>query len=451
MTVINDIGGDGNDADALVNGLTLPSKASVVTITSPWVNHIRFKGNAMNPKTELIIEKTYFEGYKVVGSKCDKTNIDISIGNHAIELIETKLDANKISGCWVEVTDSRIDANNINVDVLYDYSSEITCKTLTTKLGASIEGGKIEADTMNLGQYVWFGSSPTLKANKITMGEVELESNVNVSVKTDKKGNSLFNVGGLVTYNHSSEKQFIISLCDTKGVLLNKGEIIDGKTILVTAPKVDSRRFDLCIDQQKENHTTYKSGKTMLYGSSEDKITVISDDNYSSWYDDFNYAMSDINSRNSKEATYTVYLRKDTEVKSKGKYTSLVLPDKAKMIKVMGYDNRLIFSGNITLKTDLTLQNVDLTPVNSAPSKNGDYTESVCDINVGGYLLGLASSELFKEDGTTTVLRNISGNKNGSIYVSNTTVIVNNVTGIEKLIKGSNAVFTVKGKSSIKP
>ena len=69
---------------------------------------------------------------------------------------------------------------------------------------------------------------------------------------------------------------------------------------------------------------------------------------------------------------YVIKLQSDVEIgnqKKDGKYSSLALPSKAGTLIIIGNGHKLRFAGNISLKSNLVLQNMELCPVKTVKNE----------------------------------------------------------------------------------
>ena len=181
-----------------------------------------------------------------------------------------------------------------------------------------MNNGSITASkSMKYADWLTVNNTPQLTSGQITVGRVLLQSDVDVHIPMDKKGNSLFTVNGEAKRADGVNHYFIMHIyntntnmeCSTEG---DYAEIIDGKTVIATALKTGSHVFKLCEVQKKDdNHVAYKSGKNILYDyRTKMDIYVSSPAPYASFYLDYNAAVSDINSLNQKEEEFRIYLLK---------------------------------------------------------------------------------------------------------------------------------------------
>ncbi|MCR5774956.1 MAG: hypothetical protein K6G42_07720, partial [Lachnospiraceae bacterium] len=331
---------------------------------------------------------------------------------------------------------------------------------------------------------------------KVTMADVELYDGHDsyVDVKQDKNGTSLFTVSGTVTEKGNDLNAVIIT-----GLHYNNSSeaspayvVMTDGTKIVTAQKADSEMFDVLRSYDgtvktgniiRDDYCLYKSGNGILYGNEDRQAVKLEGSNGgTSYFYDLGSALSDINARNQFDPDpryigqknrpydrFEITLLKDAEIKaSNGKYAALNLPTKTAELTIKSVDpsrhkNILKYSGALNLKSDLVLEDIDLTPVN-AVAVNGQSVEATTDLGIGGYTLTLYDTDTLQSDKKTSVIRNISGNKNGLLRLNTGetdladpyTVKAAQVTGLTKLeLRGDTdteepyAKLEVAGKNSI--
>lgn len=90
-----------------------------------------------------------------------------------------------------------------------------------------------------------------------------MNSNVNLTVNTDKKGNSLLTVNGEVSRFNRSQTICVKLMKDNTNSV---GKDFD-RLMIATAPKALSEVFSVNAEHRKSNYEISKSGKTIVYAA----------------------------------------------------------------------------------------------------------------------------------------------------------------------------------------
>ena len=284
----------------------------------------------------------------------------------------------------VEATDGAVTVNNLVIDPQSAViAKNLTCnKTLTLNAGTICVGSDVIGD------------------GKISLNNVVLNNSGNLlQGRQDKNGKSLIEIKGIVTAD--AESSFTREDAITVALEYNDGstyaQLHEG-IVMMTAQKVSPYWFTPAYSGEDfpamgTYHTDFgllKSGKEIIYGRSTQEaaeVALISnpgtDDKQITYFKTFEEAVKEIDTLalykdGTKEyADFVIRLRTDVEIgnqKKDGKYNSLTLPAKAGKLTIDGQGHELRFSGNISLKSNLVLQDIAVCPVkltgkNVVPSK----------------------------------------------------------------------------------
>lgn len=341
-------------------------------------------------------------------------------------------------------------------DVELNSSADVSVKNLTLAEGSNFNAKNLTVSaTTTLKSSTIYTGTDIVGDGKVNLKDVVLESGSNyIGVKQDKKGESQLTINGMVTkadnyvstypgdngnssvcvglhYNNSSE---------------NYAKLYNGMTLL-TAPKADSEWFSpdyswkpneelgehgderISMGYWLNGYGLYKSGKTIKYGKTEDMEALLierSEDGAQeigrSTFATFEEAVKEIDARSNTKASYTIELCKNVEIgneKGDGQYKALTLPTKLGTLTIDGRGNQLLFSGNVTLKSNLFLQNVDLQPRKFV---KGEAVPTKANYNIGKYTLEIFAgvSSFAEVDGEgMSLVGNISGTaKSGLLYIA---------------------------------
>lgn len=324
----------------------------------------------------------------------------------------------------VEAYNGNVTANNI----LILGEGLINTKNLTCSKVLTLQGGAI------------FAGSKAVGDGKISLNHVVLqEKNNYLQGKQDKNGKSLIEIKGTVTtendWDAAKPKQDAITI----GLKYNNGstyaQLHEGM-VLLTAPKVSTHWFTPAYSGEEEGEEAMgaynnsfgvlKSGKEIIYGcNTQDKAEVSliinpGPEEEISQFKNFEEAVKEIDAlslkkEGSKEyVDYVIKLQSDVEIgnqKKDGKYSSLALPSKAGTLIIEGNGHKLRFAGNISLKSNLVLQNMELCPVKTV--KN-EVVPTKANWTLGKFELALDKVYSADEEGNTLV-GTISGSASSAL------------------------------------
>ena len=191
-------------------------------------------------------------------------------------------------------------------------------------------------------------------------------------------------------------------------------------TKLLSAPKADAGFFRPTYVDMEENGMVaqsnelgmYKKSGYIRYGTLSDKNAILINETEdtdanglvmhgnSSAFGTLKEAITEINNRKNKEASYRILLLKDTEIKnSKGVYTSLTLPSYAKQVILEGMNMQsaesgeseslvtLSYLGKLTAKCEFALSNIHLVTYTKSGKK---YNNSGTALYGASYLVHIA-------------------------------------------------------------
>lgn len=313
----------------------------------------------------------------------------------------------------VEAYNGNVTANNILIlgEGLINTKNLICNKVLT------LQGGTVLADSKEVGD------------GKISLNHVVLQERNNyLQGKQDKNGKSLIEIKGTVTTENNwlaaNPKQDAIAI----GLKYNNGstyaQLHEGM-VLLTAPKVSTHWFTPAYSGEEEGEEAMgaynnsfgvlKAGKEIIYGcNTQDKAEVSliinpGPEEEISQFKNFEEAVKEIDAlslkkEGSKEyVDYVIELQSDVEIgndKKDGKYSSLALPSKAGTLIIIGNGHKLRFAGNISLKSNLVLQNMELCPVKTV--KN-EAVPTKANWALGKFELALDKVYSADEEGNTLV------------------------------------------------
>lgn len=324
----------------------------------------------------------------------------------------------------VEAYNGNVTANNI----LILGEGLINTKNLTCSKVLTLQGGTI------------FAGSKAVGDGKISLNHVVLQERNNyLQGKQDKNGKSLIEIKGTVTTENNwlaaNPKQDAIAI----GLKYNNGstyaQLHEGM-VLLTAPKVSTHWFTPAYSGEEEGEEAMgaynnsfgvlKSGKEIIYGcNTQDKAEVSliinpGPEEEISQFKNFEEAVKEIDAlslkkEGSKEyVDYVIELQSDVEIgnqKKDGKYSSLALPSKAGTLIIIGNGHKLRFAGNISLKSNLVLQNMELCPVKTV--KN-EVVPTKANWTLGKFELALDKVYSADEEGNTLV-GTISGSASSAL------------------------------------
>lgn len=324
----------------------------------------------------------------------------------------------------VEAYNGNVTANNI----LILGEGLINTKNLTCSKVLTLQGGAI------------FAGSKAVGDGKISLNHVVLQERNNyLQGKQDKNGKSLIEIKGTVTtendWDAAKPKQDAITI----GLKYNNGstyaQLHEGM-VLLTAPKVSTHWFTPAYSGEEEGEEAMgaynnsfgvlKSGKEIIYGcNTQDKAEVSliinpGPEEEISQFKNFEEAVKEIDAlslkkEGSKEyVDYVIELQSDVEIgnqKKDGKYSSLALPSKAGTLIIIGNGHKLRFAGNISLKSNLVLQNMELCPVKTV--KN-EVVPTKANWTLGKFELALDKVYSADEEGNTLV-GTISGSASSAL------------------------------------
>lgn len=325
----------------------------------------------------------------------------------------------------VEAYNGNVTANNI----LILGEGLINTKNLTCSKVLTLQGGAI------------FAGSKAVGDGKISLNHVVLQERNNyLQGKQDKNGKSLIEIKGTVTTENdwdaaAKPKQDAITI----GLKYNNGstyaQLHEGM-VLLTAPKVSTHWFTPAYSGEEEGEEAMgaynnsfgvlKSGKKIIYGcNTQDKAEVSliinpGPEEEISQFKNFEEAVKEIDAlslkkEGSKEyVDYVIELQSDVEIgnqKKDGKYSSLALPSKAGTLIIIGNGHKLRFAGNISLKSNLVLQNMELCPVKTV--KN-EVVPTKANWTLGKFELALDKVYSADEEGNTLV-GTISGSASSAL------------------------------------
>lgn len=323
----------------------------------------------------------------------------------------------------VEAYNGNVTANNI----LILGEGLINTKNLTCSKVLTLQGGAIWADSKAVGD------------GKISLNYVVLQERNNyLQGKQDKNGKSLIEIKGTVTteyWDDATDKQDAITI----GLKYNNGstyaQLHEGM-VLLTAPKVSTHWFTPAYSGEEEGEEAMgaynqyfgvlKSGKEIIYGCNEqDKaevslITNPGSEEEITYFKTFEEAVKEIDALSLKKlgskeyVDYVIELHADVEIgndKKDGKYSSLALPSKARTLIIEGNGHKLRFAGNVSLKSNLVLQNMELCPVKTV--KN-EVVPTKANWTLGKFELALDKVYSADEEGNTLV-GTISGSASSAL------------------------------------
>lgn len=324
----------------------------------------------------------------------------------------------------VEAYNGNVTANNI----LILGEGLINTKNLTCSKVLTLQGGTI------------FAGSKAVGDGKISLNHVVLQERNNyLQGKQDKNGKSLIEIKGTVTTENNwlaaNPKQDAIAI----GLKYNNGstyaQLHEGM-VLLTAPKVSTHWFTPAYSGEEEGEEAMgaynqyfgvlKSGKEIIYGcNTQDKAEVSliinpGPEEEISQFKTFEEAVKEINTLSLKKlgskeyVDYVIELHADVEIgndKKDGKYSSLALPSKARTLIIEGNGHKLRFAGNISLKSNLVLQNMELCPVKTV--KN-EVVPTKANWTLGKFELALDKVYSADEEGNTLV-GTISGSASSAL------------------------------------
>lgn len=322
----------------------------------------------------------------------------------------------------VEAYNGNVTANNI----LILGEGLINTKNLTCNKVLTLQGGAIWADSKAVGD------------GKISLNYVVLQERNNyLQGKQDKNGKSLIEIKGTVTteYWDATDKQDAITI----GLKYNNGstyaQLHEGM-VLLTAPKVSTHWFTPVYSGEEEGEEAMgaynqhfgvlKSGKEIIYGCNEQDnaevslITNPGSEEEITYFKTFEEAVKEIDALSLKKlgskeyVDYVIELHADVEIgndKKDGKYSSLALPSKARTLIIEGNGHKLRFAGNISLKSNLVLQNMGLCPVKTV--KN-EVVPTKANWTLGKFELALDKVYSADEEGNTLV-GTISGSASSAL------------------------------------
>lgn len=313
----------------------------------------------------------------------------------------------------VEAYNGNVTANNI----LVLGEGLINTKNLTCNKVLTLQGGAIWADSKAVGD------------GKISLNYVVLQERNNyLQGKQDKNGKSLIEIKGTVTtendWDAANPKQDAITI----GLKYNNGstyaQLHEGM-VLLTAPKVSTHWFTPVYSGEEEGEEAMgaynqhfgvlKSGKEIIYGCNEQDnaevslITNPGSEEEITYFKTFEEAVKEIDALSLKKlgskeyVDYVIELHADVEIgndKKDGKYSSLALPSKAGTLIIEGNGHKLRFAGNVGLKSNLVLQNMELCPVKTV--KN-EAVPTKANWALGKFELALDKVYSADEEGNTLV------------------------------------------------
>ena len=394
-----------------------------------------------------------------------------------------------VKDLYIGKPEERVLKDNVNTDEnepVYpdDYNfpnnpdqSSLQAKNITVSGTVTMASARLKAGTTMIGD------------GKIILTNVVFADMYNrLEGKQDRSGNSLIQIKGTVTTQGDNTVPSWVA-AEVALTVNNSAKtyvkLAEGMNLL-TAPKAASSLFGPYFGSEgmgpkaSECYGLYKSGNYIKYG----KIKAdVSEDNYlaevklwvdSSGADDTHYKTSysyymtfeeavngiismalqkEIEAANGKKtkvnADYTMEVLRDVEIgntRGDGKYTALTLPTKVSELTVLGGGNSIFFSGNITLRSNITLDaGIIFTPMKAV---KGGAQPTITNISAGNFKLTFAGADvadrenMFDENGDyLSLINNLTGGAKGELIINPYGGIkAVNVTGFNKVIFAGNGV-----------
>ena len=327
----------------------------------------------------------------------------------------------------------------------------------------------------------------TIGDGKLTLGNVVFRDAYNLMEgKLDKNGKSSINVKGTVSYDADySNPQNSTAVCI--GLYLNNSTstyamLTEGMSLL-TAPKAPSSMFvpnyaytdnkgtpeddsdDVLyqnMGSDMEDWGLYKSGNDIKYGNQEqnevrvyigtanadvegNKVPMMEFITYEEAIKAID-SMAVYKQDNKKVfEEYTIELLDDIMIgndKGDGKYNALTLPSKASQFTIWGNGHRVEFSGNISLKCNTVLRDVQML---SMKAVKGVGVPTTMNIVVGNYTLTNDHGILgyYEEGSFVSGVNNVTGSAKGYVIIDMDSYLE------AKSISGMNLQFTGNGEGLV--
>lgn len=360
--------------------------------------------------------------------------------------------------------------------------SRVSAKNLTVTGITTLNNSDINIGTDTIGD------------GKVKLANVVIAGNdSHIRAKQDKNGKSQLEITGTITgaenYMYDSNRSAVCVGIRYNNSSEKYAKLYDGMTLL-TAPKAESSWFGIeCswtpgegetgepfegMGEWTDGYDVYKSGKEIKYGKWDFEAVLETSTGAKSNFATFEEAVKEIDSLalykpGTKEyEDYTIELRQDVHIgndKGNGAYSALSLPSKVSELNIIGNGNAIYFSGNVTLKSNLNLDGVNLQPRKAV---KGEAVATKANYNVGKYCLSMCDTwsyavnnnpETGELDGQN-LFGNVSGTKGGRLVIigqpdENGTVAepyyveVDNISGAIDVEICNEAVLRVNGNLAL--
>lgn len=360
--------------------------------------------------------------------------------------------------------------------------SRVSAKNLTVTGITTLKNSDINTGTDTIGD------------GKVKLANVVIAGNDNhIRAKQDKNGKSQLEITGTITcaenYMYDPDRSAICVGIRYNNSSEKYAKLYDGMTLL-TAPKATSSWFGIeCNWTPGENETgepvegmgewtdgydVYKSGKEIKYGKWDFEAVLETSTGAKSNFATFEEAVKEIDSLalykpGTKEyEDYAILLVQDVHIgndKGNGAYSALSLPSKVSELNIIGDGTAIYFSGNVTLKSNLYINGVNLQPRKAV---KGEAVATKANYNVGKYCLSMCDTWSYAvnnnpetgEPEGQNLFGNVSGTKGGSLVIigqpdENGTVAepyyveVDNISGAIDVEICNEAVLRVNGNLAL--
>ncbi len=463
--------------DTTFEGIGLMAVKKMGKSPATWYDSITFNMNAGNFKLTMDGMSSYYDNNgryeSLPGTISGTAKASFSFMNG-----DEGAPATKISGfgtvefqsdAYVANGMSGITQLTLEKDVRVSCNADVNVKNLTLVEGSYISAKNVTVTVKtSMAESGIDAGTSTIGDGKVTLKDLEIAGDNNISAKQNKNGSSQLVINGTVTQAEGAESADV-----AVGIFYNNkaqyAKVYDGMTLL-TAQKADTSWFVVHSQMGKEvdGYGVYKSGKEIKYGKIADSMEVklVSYDETAagtrtyrkSKFATFEEAVKEIDTRGEVGREYTITLLKDVEIgneKGNGQYKALSLPSKAAKVILSGEGHSLSFSGNVTLKCNLWWDHVDLQPRKTV---KGEAVATKVNYNVGNYEMTLEDSSSWDETSNTSLFGNITGTKKGKFSVCGNDaaeiedayyVEVDNISGLKELSLHNTTALKVNGNGTV--
>ncbi len=360
--------------------------------------------------------------------------------------------------------------------------SRVSAKNLTVTGITTLDNSDINIGTDTIGD------------GKVKLANVVIAGNYNlIRAKQDKNGKSQLEITGTITcaenYMYDPDRSAICVGIRYNNSSEKYAKLYDGMTLL-TAPKATSSWFGIeyswtpgenetgepfeGMGEWTDGYDVYKSGKEIKYGKWDFEAVLETSTGAHSNFATFEEAVKEIDSLalykpGTKEyEDYAILLVQDVHIgndKGNGAYSALSLPSKVSELNIIGDGTAIYFSGNVTLKSNLYINGVNLQPRKAV---KGEAVATKANYNVGKYCLSMCDTWSYAENNNPetgepegqNLFGNVSGTKGGSLVIigqpdENGTVTepyyveVDNISGVIDVEICNEAVLRANGNLAL--